>query len=418
MLPNFVNAAVVFEDNFDYQPDWTPNCLVCGISDIGATGGYSGTFLNGWQYFRNDEYWNQYSTVNYGSFGATPNAEPTIQVKGGLPYTTSGKALIVNNESESDSPNGGGTGWSSDGILAYISPSDHPEVYMQFKIKYQANFTRYWAVNNSESIKTARFEHYDRSGSPFYNGAPGNVSPAYILQTGQNAYGEAVVSDSVRCDPQQDVYINYLGNSYRLPFRYAYPVTGVFPTSAPWQQIAYSAAYPEWNDTTTYTASNYWCDQMITLPVTKSYFTTPSPTCSLITGFPSDATATTTQAIGIFDGNWHTITMHAKLNSMIGVNDGIYELIYDGCVLKYLNNMGWIGVNGNIDAGWNAFMLGGNVFNNYLGITNHVYQSGAEQWYAIDDFVVSTSSIPDDYVIGSAVDDLISPSAPSGLSVM
>lgn len=412
-------SGVIFEDNFDNQADWWPKCLVCGKNDTGYTGGgESSDTPAGWIYWRNDEYWNQYQAIAYGSFAAaTPGGQPTISIRGGAPYVDTGKAFVVYNESESDSPNGGGSGWSSDGDLTVVLPQDYPEIYFRLKIKYQLGFKRYWAVNNAASIKTMRIAHWDKTGSPFNYFATGNVAPMMLNTISQNSYGAAMTSDSARCDPQQDSsMVNYGGSSYKLPYLYAKSVTGGSPPPAsPWIVTTYNSSYPTWNNTTTYTATNYYCSQMVSQPVTKSFLTTPSPTCTQITGWDGSSATTTSQSLGLWDGNWHTITLHAKLNSAPGVNDGLYEVVYDGCQIKHLTNMGWIGVNGNIKAGWNMVTIGGNVFNNYMGIKDHVYRSGAEQWYAIDDVVVSTTAIPDDYVPGSSPGGSNFPTAPKGL---
>jgi len=60
--------------------------------------------------------------------------------------------------------------------------------------------------------------------------------------------------------------------------------------------------------------------------------------------------------------------------------------------------------------GWNMVSLGGNAFNLFSDTANK-----AEQWYALDDVVVSTEYLGPGYVIGSL--DATAPASPTGLSV-
>jgi hypothetical protein len=59
--------------------------------------------------------------------------------------------------------------------------------------------------------------------------------------------------------------------------------------------------------------------------------------------------------------------------------------------------------------GWNTIHIGGN--------SDNAFANPGEQWYAIDDVVVSTTPIPADYVPGRGSADTTRPSAPTGLSV-
>ncbi len=113
-------------------------------------------------------------------------------------------------------------------------------------------------------------------------------------------------------------------------------------------------------------------------PQATNYFC--SPTYNPHTSIPSND--------NIEDGNWHQITFHVKLNSSAGVADGIYEMWMDGSQILDKTDMNYISSGGNIDAGWNAVAFGGNAFNQYSDPINK-----AEQWYAIDDVVVSTTTI-------------------------
>lgn len=357
MLTNFCRAEILFEDNFNQQSDWRNTCLVCGKTSSGYNGGADLDGIpTGWSYWRADEYWNKDMITGFGSFNsATPGADPVMRISNEQPYGPEGKSIIFTNESESNSPNGGGGGWASDGILTFITPTDYPEISVQFKAKFKPNFNRYWTASDSGQLKFFRIEHWDRAGSPYDAFANGHIGPAGLMTLSQNEYGGAMSSDSIRCNPVD-------------------------------------------------TESHYKCNGLN--PGTKYYFTG--------TGWPTSAPFNDGGARGIWDGNWHTIQLHLKLNSAPGISDGWYEIIYDGALVKSVKTIPFILDGGDINAGWNLISIGGNTFNNYMQITDHIFRAGAEQWYAIDDVVVSTGLITNDYVIGLTI---IPPAAPSGLNV-
>lgn len=90
------------------------------------------------------------------------------------------------------------------------------------------------------------------------------------------------------------------------------------------------------------------------------------------------------------DGQWHSLEFHLKMNSYnSGTStwnaDGIYELWNDGELKFSRSNLLWKSTGSDPAIGWNTISIGGNAFNLYTDPANH-----GEQWYAIDDVVVST----------------------------
>jgi len=96
----------------------------------------------------------------------------------------------------------------------------------------------------------------------------------------------------------------------------------------------------------------------------------------------------------IGDCNWHKYTFHIKMNSSPSATDGIFEFWIDNQLQRQITNYEWMYPGSNI-RGWNVIQIGGNSNNIWTDEVNL-----AEQWYAVDDIVVSTEPIPDDYVIG------------------
>lgn len=320
LISGTAQATVIFEDNFNNQPDWHPTSKLYTC--------YSGTCPDGipvgWTYWRNDEMWTPYGTT------PTVGSETTIRISSDNYYGASGKSFTVWNESN----NGySGDGWGADGILAKRI-TDRNEIYVQIKLKFQPGFELIWnpITDTSAMQKIFRAYHFDGSGSPFLFGDVGNAGPGYFWDTVNNKYGNEF-STSMRCDPQATQYF-CPGNTVGYQDYFGSPPWGTSPGS----------------------------------------------------------------------GNWHTLAWHLKLNTSIGVQDGVVEFWMDGVQQLSKTNMDWIRTGGDINAGWNVIAIGGNAFNNYAGITNTTYAAGAEQWYAIDDVVISDSPIPTDYTIGGSVD--------------
>ena len=86
------------------------------------------------------------------------------------------------------------------------------------------------------------------------------------------------------------------------------------------------------------------------------------------------------------DNQWHQLQWHIKINSNPGENDGIIEFWFDGELQYSKTNHQWLGVDNPGNIGWNTFGIGGNAFNSYAQES-----AQAEQWYAIDDIIISTT---------------------------
>jgi len=116
------------------------------------------------------------------------------------------------------------------------------------------------------------------------------------------------------------------------------------------------------------------------------------------------------------DGDWHRLDFHVKNNSAADVLDGEWHVWMDGILVSSKTDVNWIGSGSVSSRGWNTIHLGGNNYN--LDLQTNT----TEQWYAIDDVVISNTEIPSDYVIGSTGNtqlgsgtpvDISDPTAPS-----
>lgn len=105
------------------------------------------------------------------------------------------------------------------------------------------------------------------------------------------------------------------------------------------------------------------------------------------------------QTGGIYDGDWHSIEVRVKRNSEIGVADGINELWFDGTKIDYVNGYEGNALEMNDSGsselrGFRWFNIGGNTNNQFDASCSSL--SDCEQWYSIDDVVVSTTYIGTD----------------------
>jgi hypothetical protein len=91
------------------------------------------------------------------------------------------------------------------------------------------------------------------------------------------------------------------------------------------------------------------------------------------------------------DGSWHSIEFHVKMNTYNTATktwnaDGMIEVWNDGELKHSRSNLLWKSTGSHPGIGWNTIGIGGNAYNLYSNPANK-----AEQWYAMDDVVVSTS---------------------------
>jgi len=353
-----VQAEVLFEDNFDDHSDWSPvqnphgggsTSSIDGDWDTRCTGCPDGTAI--WAGYRIDSSaWTDYA----GNSAIIDNSN----YRG-----SSGKGLTFWYEPIDSVYCDGGTYWCSDQIVAARMENPQDEVYIRHFIKFQPDWI--WATNPPPSMKMNHFTHYDGSGSYWTFFKSGNHWPIAVNTFGiGEGYTDAALNAHVR---KQSCY---------------YPNDG----------------YDDWTGDGEIVANDF-----------KRL------------GFPDDEETTTcTHNVDckdwdevLLDGNWHCLEYRLKGNTAEGMHDGIWEMWVDGVKVYSLTHIPWAdrgedatGDNKCSDCltgvdppsgfqGWNMIMFGGNQYNRYYPSDSH-----AEQWYAIDDVVISTEYVGPDYVIG------------------
>jgi hypothetical protein len=89
-----------------------------------------------------------------------------------------------------------------------------------------------------------------------------------------------------------------------------------------------------------------------------------------------------------YDNQWHKIVYRVKMNSSVGVADGIYEFYIDDILLQSEYNLAYSDEGAQVAPRkkWNEVGFGGNSLNRYA--SRH---DNAEQWYALDDLCIATT---------------------------
>ena len=320
-----VEGAILFAENFDAQADW--------YSELTGGSPVLSTVPTNWDSGYSAEEWHP-DDVSF------PGTQPVMQINGNNTdqvYGGTGKAFIFSNESFDEN------NFNSDGfIIKDFTPTN--EVYVKLKLKYQTGFADTRTANDQDIIKIFRFMHWDAPESglrtPFFQN--GYSAPIYIHDWIHNDFGVRH-SHAMRCDDQ---LTNYYCDT---------PLIINSPVSV--SQGSFSANY-----------TNHIAALSPVLP-------------DLVNGgnLPASGVVSHNQVLGDV---WHTVEVYLKLNSAAGVQDGILRYWLDGEPMIDFTGIPWIGTNGDINAKWNSFSIGGNNFYKFDLVGT---PADRERWYAIDD---------------------------------
>ncbi|MBI5742121.1 MAG: cadherin-like domain-containing protein [Nitrospirae bacterium] len=301
VFPPYSWSEIIFEDNFDNDPDWFPQTEVAACLNSACKNQVPGL----WDYYNSDELWHPHTDGLM--------FHPSMQISSDNFRGQHGKAFTMWNESNDGRS---GDGWGAIGGFSKDLGRDYNEIYVRVYVKFQPGFQWFYTQDNNAMIKMVHVRHWDRVGSPFTAFNTGYSAPLYVFDSVQNPYGFRH-SHSHRCDPQENNY--YCSINYDSSFNY--------------------------------------------------------------TGNP-----TYTNSLG--DGMWHALEFHVKMNSAPGVADGVIEFWADDNLQYSRADIRWMGNDSPGGLGWNVVGLGYNAYNSFAPASEK-----KEQWYAIDDVVISTSRI-------------------------
>jgi len=232
-----------------------------------------------------------------------------------------------------------GVNWPGDGLILKYLGSEHNELYVQFWVKSQSAW-QMPAVDNY--FKFFRIQRKGNLATNWFDEFTQGVrpSPGMLVQPKRSTYGWRHM-DPFRGYPDDN------GSVFR----------GVCTDTTVWNGR---------------TVCNYGTEGI------EDPYEYSTPTNS-----PADVGQ-------LFDGSWHKVVYRIKMNT-VGANDGILQMWIDGVQKTNATKLRWQA--SGTPVGFNLVVFGGNGNNTFSS-------SPSDQWYAIDDVVVSSTPIAANYVIG------------------
>lgn len=188
-------TGIIFEDNFDAQPDWVAAKSMDCEGRTSAPCAY--TLPDNWDYVRNVESWHPTEgepTKKAGQYISSDQFEGA-----------SGKSWIRYHESDKDASTDSNT-WGNDGMMLKQLDQDYQEIYATFDIKFDSGWQ--WASGHTGIFKLFRASHFDNAteGSPWAYFTSGDHGPLALFDLKESPTWGFRGTYALRCDPQEDVY--------------------------------------------------------------------------------------------------------------------------------------------------------------------------------------------------------------------
>jgi len=363
-----VGAEVIFEENFDDQPDWHSAMH----STDGTQRATTHIIPEGWYSIRQDPTW--------APSEGHPDRHESIEIlesnsdkaRGGK-----GKSMV----SWRDSHDPGWNRWNSESMMLKYFPEGYDELYVEFWIRFSDEWTR-THVSGLPSATSKLFRISSWSGVPSEYSAfgGGNLGPIALWDYTVNSYGVRNAI-SLRGGPHGENYDFKSGSIEGVPRA----LVGSGDLNMNFTQDLKGMGVGGKDPTI--------IDQLTLRPLDLT----------------SSSTVQHDQIFG--EGpNWTKLAFYVKMNSRPDANDGVFRQWLNDKQIFNLETIPWVrSVDGReVQAKWNLVAIGGNDF-------FQIYENEMryEEWYAIDDLVVR-SDVPD-YLENT--DALAPPSAPGMIDV-
>lgn len=329
-----VSAEIVFQEDFDEQPDWTSGMHSSERAQVVSNGD---TLPENW--------FSTYQDPSWAPSLGHPDAHESIEIlsknsskaRGGV-----GKSYV----GWRDSTTGPGWRWNSDSQLTKYFPEGYDELFVEFWIKFSPD----WTPNGDTGItKLFRISHWNGEGSIYGFGSDRSNGPVMIWDYEHNSYGSR---------------LNLTTRGYPIATNYVM----TRPEKANWPREAGPMNFDN-------NIRDLDGDGLVDNEITKLLnLTTGDPVSGGVV--PHDE---------IWGDKWHKIQFHVKMNSQPGVLDGeLWMWIDDQLVVRNVT-MPWAGYDATDMPKWNIVSLGGNSH-------FHAYpdEKRREEWYSIDDLIIST----------------------------
>ncbi|MCL1476074.1 MAG: hypothetical protein MH219_00080 [Marinobacter sp.] len=333
-LSSIAYAEVIFLENFDEQPDWTSTMFSTGKMQKRSAGA---VLPDGWDLIYQDTTWSPETGYNDSHASLEILKKNRDKARGG-----EGKSAVMWRESYSM----GWQNWASDSQLWKYLEGGHKELYVEFYIRFSSNWWQRELNNTGNwTSKIFRVGSWDGVGDEV-NGAAGSLGPIAFWDYKKDEYGLRNVL-AFRGGPW--------GENYRFNGQYSDGVS------------------------LNYTSNTREQEEGGLNPEHKN----------VLTGTPL-VNAPTARHEDIFgpSEHWTKMAFYVKMNSAPGINDGVFRQWINDERIVNRDNIPWVGENsGNKMVEWNYFAIGGNDY--FQPYSN---DQRFEDWYAIDDLVVRSST--------------------------
>jgi hypothetical protein len=354
-----VIGDVVFEEDFNDQPDWTSTLLSTEKAQQVSTGDVLPT---GWDAIYQGTQWSPETGFPNNHASLEILASNTDKARGGT-----GKSMVHWRESYSSDND---YSWASDSQTVKLLDRQHDQLYVEFWIAFSDNFEGRTGDAGWIS-KIFRAGSWSGEGSIF-NGALGTIGPVFFWDYVRSIYGNMNVH-AYRGGPWGENYSmdrsspSYPKSAYRNfgSFTKGQALGGIDPLLV--DQVNGGYLY----DIERYT------------PITHE------------------------QVYGT-GRHWTKVAFYLQINSAPDATDGVLKQWINDQRVVNLTNIPWIKANAdNKMVGWNYIAMGGNDFFRPYPDTDRF-----EDWFAIDDVVIM-----DEIPSGLAGANAFAPQPPSGLVV-
>jgi hypothetical protein len=328
LLAPTLNAEVLFQENFDNQPDYVSK----HSKALNITGG-SEVIPNNWYAIR------QSSTFGRESIEILSSNASKARGK-------TGKSAVLRRESVDLGP----TTWISEGLLLQYLPVGQKEIYVSFWVR----FGDVWTKDPGWTTKMFRIYSWDETTEITKYFSTGGSGPIALWDYEPTSYG---IRNrwSFRGGPH--------GENYKMSNISGFP-----------RPLGASGD-----------ASLNYTQDTIGQGVNG---TTPKIPDRVNGGFISDNMNQTVKHDQIYgaNGTWTKLSFYVKMNSAPGVADGqMKQWINDELILSS-NKIPWVGPTSSPMPKWNVIAFGGN---SYFAPVPASAQY--EEWYSIDDIYIANT---------------------------
>lgn len=356
--PTLSWSEVLFEENFDNQPDWTS-----GMS-INNTGAYP---VNGAGPDRIQRAGTHKIPDNWYSVRQAPQWAPSVgyedkhesieilESNSAWARGGTGKSFVSWRDSYVSSNNT----WASESMLLKYFPEGYSELYVEFWIRFGDN----WTTSGEGAIsKLFRVSSWRGDDSEFKAFSTGNLGPIALWDHSVNSYGVRNVI-AFRGGPHSDNYTFSASDIVGLPrdLRGSGDMSLNFTNHVVGQE-------------------NGGANPQIVDRVNGGIISNNE---NVIVGHEQVYGAT---------GSWTKMAFYVKMNSAPGATDGVFSQWLNGERILHNTNIPWIrpSETEDVNAKWNLVAIGGNDF-----FQTYANEEQREEWYSIDDVVIR-NKIPAD----------------------